>query len=259
MMKTIYLNQRILTALRASAIHLGISIIVAAAAAVLVFTLWYPSPFGQLAGGRELFFLIVSVDVVCGPVLTAILFNPAKPRKEMVRDLSMVAIIQLAALVYGLWTVWLVRPLYLVHEVDRFKVISAAMVDSKDLSSLARPLQVGIFSGPLTVGIRPARDVAEKNAVMFESANGGKDYGERPNFYIPYDQVSALKAVGRSRELTKFLKNYPEEVSGAEKIASSAGLEIVQLRYLPVIGRQQWIAVMSTTGDVLGYLKGDGF
>ena len=47
-----------------SSIHLIFSLVVAFLAGVLVFGLWYPFPYRELSGGRELFLLIVSVDVV---------------------------------------------------------------------------------------------------------------------------------------------------------------------------------------------------
>ena len=90
---------------RASAIHLVASTVVAALAGALVFFLWYPLPFREIAGGRELFLLLVAIDVVLGPLITLAVFNPRKPRTELVRDLSVVVLLQLAALAYGLHTV----------------------------------------------------------------------------------------------------------------------------------------------------------
>ena len=39
---------------KAAGIHLGISLVIAALAATLVFVVWYPYPYGELSGGREL-------------------------------------------------------------------------------------------------------------------------------------------------------------------------------------------------------------
>ena len=60
---------------KAAAIHLLISLAVASIAALLVFVLWYPGAFRYLAGGRNLFLLVMSVDVVMGPVLSFTVFN----------------------------------------------------------------------------------------------------------------------------------------------------------------------------------------
>jgi hypothetical protein len=50
--------------------HLVISAAVVALAALLVFGGWYPSPWRQLLGVAGVFGLVVSVDLVCGPLLT---------------------------------------------------------------------------------------------------------------------------------------------------------------------------------------------
>jgi hypothetical protein len=44
-----------------------ISASIAVVAALLVFGLWYPGALRHLAGGRDLFLLVTSVDVVLGP------------------------------------------------------------------------------------------------------------------------------------------------------------------------------------------------
>lgn len=100
--------------LRASGIHLGLSLGIAALAAVVVFGLWYPYPYREISGGRSLFMLVVSVDVVMGPLITLVIFNRAKPRRELMVDFSVVALLQLAALSYGMWTVFVARPVHVV-------------------------------------------------------------------------------------------------------------------------------------------------
>src|SRR3954447_23361508 len=111
--------------LRASGLHLGISLCIAVTAALLVFAAWYPYPYREISGGRELFLLVTTVDVILGPLITFAIFNRSKPRRELVLDLSVVACIQLAALGYGLWTVAVARPVHLVFEVDRLRVVHA--------------------------------------------------------------------------------------------------------------------------------------
>lgn len=121
-------------ALAATAIHLLLSAAVALVCAVVVFALWYPPPFDELAKGRQLFLLVVAVDVVCGPLLTLIVFNPRKPRAELRRDLSVVVALQLAALTYGLVNVANARPIWLAFEGDRFRVVSVPDVNRRQLA-----------------------------------------------------------------------------------------------------------------------------
>src|SRR4051812_33844000 len=86
--------------LRAAAIHLAISAALAGLAALVVFVFWYPYPYRVLSGGRELFTLLISVDVIIGPLITLAVFNVTKPREELRRDLAIVGLLQLAALTY---------------------------------------------------------------------------------------------------------------------------------------------------------------
>lgn len=250
---------RLKDAFKACTAHLAASLFVAAMAAALVFLLWYPYPYRELAGGRALFLLIVTVDVVCGPLLTAVLFNRLKPRSELWRDLSLIALVQLAALIYGLFVVWQARPLFLAHELDRFKVIMGADVDPSSLAALPVSLKPAWFSGPIVVALREPIDSNERNRVLFESVQGGRDYAERPEFYLPYTGSNALKSLKRARPLTEFLKKRPEQTEAAQNLASSKKAEIAQWLFLPVVARQDWVAVLDEQGQIQGFLKGDGF
>ena len=246
-------------AAQAAGIHCLCSVLFAAVAAWAVFGVWYAYPYRELSGGRELFVLVMAVDVVCGPLLTLILFNPKKPRQELWTDLAMVALIQLAALSYGIWTVWQARPLYLVHEVDRFKVISAPDVEVQELEGLPANLKPKFWIGPQTVSIRLPKSAEEHNKILFEAAAGGRDYAERPEFYIPYDGETSLKSLLRAKPLTVFLQKQPSQQVAAQQLARDKGADIAQWLYLPVVARQDWVAVLDKQGQIQGFLKGDGF
>lgn len=250
---------RFRAALQAASVHLLSSVGVALLAAAVVFGLWYPFPYRELSGGRELFLLVVAVDVVCGPLLTLVLFNPAKPRAELWRDLGLVALIQLGALGFGLHTVWQARPLFLVQEVDRFKVIAGPVLDGAAVAALPAALQPHWWTGPLTVAIREPRDAQERQTVLFESVQGGRDFGERPEFYLPYEGAAALKSLARAQPLAVFLQKQPDQQDAARKLALEKGADMAQWRYLPVIARQDWVAVLDQQGQIQGFLRGDGF
>ncbi len=252
-------TSRIAAAGKAAAYHLLISLLVAAIAAALVFLVWYPYPYRDLSGGRELFLLVMGVDIVCGPMLTLVLFNPTKPKAELWRDMALVVLIQLGALGYGLWTVWQARPLYLVLEVDRFKVITQTTVDEAALGALPSELRPGLLAGTMVVGIREPKDAQEREKIMFEAAQGGRDYGERPDFYVPYTPTAAAKALVKARPLSVFLQKQPCQQTAATELASKNGADISQWMYLPIIARQDWVAVLDKQGQIQGFLKGDGF
>ena len=250
---------RFRAAFYAASTHMLGSMVVALLAGMLVFGLWYPYPYRELAGGREIFLLIVVVDVICGPLLTLVFYNPAKPRAELWRDLGLVVLIQLAALGYGLHVVWQARPAYLVQEVDRFKVITLPELDAAEVDALPPALRLRSISGPLTVAIREPKDAEEQKKVLFESVQGGRDYAERPEFYIPYEGDAALKSLKRAKPLSVFLQKQPSQEAAARELLAEKRLDMNQLMYLPVVGRQDWVAVLDARGQIQGFLKGDGF
>ncbi len=246
-------------AAKAAGIHGLATLLAGSFAAWLVFSIWYTFPYRELSGGRDLFLLLMVSAVVCGPLLTFVLFNPKKPRKELLIDLSLVALIQIAALGYGVWTVWQSRPLYLVHEVDRYKVISALDVKTAELEALPEVLKPQFWAGPQVVSIRSPKNAEEHNKVLFEAAAGGRDYGARPEFYVPYDGAAALKTLSWAKPLALFLQKQPSQQDAARKLAADKGADMAQWLYVPVIARQDWVAVIDKQGQIQGFLRGDGF
>ena len=256
---------RLKSALKPAAVHLVCSSVVAIFAAALVFGFWYPYPYRIMSGGRELFLLIIGVDIVCGPLLTLVVFNPAKKYKELWRDISFIALVQLSALGYGTWTLWQARPLFLVSEVERFMVVAApdlrlsSDLDAVEaLSRLPTALQPSLFSGPILVALRAPVNDAEATKVMISYTMGGRDFAERPEFYTAYDARAALKTLVKAKPLAEFLLQNASQQQEAQRLAAEKGVDIKQWQYLPVLARQKWVAILSNQGHLQGFLKADG-
>lgn len=99
----------------------------------------------------------------------------------------------------------------------------------------------------------------EREKVMFESVQGGRDYGERPSFYVAYDAAQTTKTYAKAKPLENFAQKYPSKQADIDKLQTQVGTDAKQLRYLPIIARQDWVAVLSPKGEIVGYLQGDGF
>jgi hypothetical protein len=252
-------SDRILFAAKFAGLHAFCTLFIALAVAAAIFYFWYPYPYGELSGGRDLFAMIFVVDVICGPLLTFILVSPKKAKREIFGDMCLVVLIQFSALAYGTWTAWQARPSYLVLEVDRFKVVSLSALDPLAIKALPSDLSPSIFGGVKVVALRPPLSVEEKNKVLFESFELGRDYSVRPEFYVPYQGAAAIKSLERAVSLEKFLNSYPTQRAEAERVAGKFGENIVNLKYIPVVGRSDWVALLRSDGSILGFLEGDGF
>ena len=140
--------------LRAAFTHLAFSTLIALLVGLLVFGAWYRQPFGELLGGHELFLWVIFVNVTLGPLLTFVVFNTAKPRAELVRDIGIIVLVQLLALTYGIYVMSLARPVWVAQEGDRFRLVRRADIDMKTIGEAPATLQS--LAGPVRNGWRPA-------------------------------------------------------------------------------------------------------
>jgi hypothetical protein len=244
---------------KAAGIHLGASACVAALAALLVFGLWYPWPYRVISGGQSLFVLLTSVDVVIGPLLTFAVFNLNKGWPHLRRDLAIIAVLQLAALAYGLYTVYVVRPVILAYEVDRFRVVASADVLERELEQALPEFRTLSIIGPKLVGTRAAKTSDEKMKAV-ELGVRGFDISSRPIFWQPY--VESRKAVlTRARPVAVLKKQYPARLNDIEQAIEASGRPSSQLVFLPLTARRaDWIVLLdSATADIVGFAQFDGF
>ncbi|MDP3846305.1 MAG: hypothetical protein Q8R10_07765 [Pseudomonas sp.] len=107
---------------RAFALHLLLSSIVFVLLALVVLFWFFPGGLFFAAGGWEGLRIILAVDLVLGPCLTLIVIAPLKPRLELIRDLSLIVLLQILALVAGCYIVTQARPLAVVYVFDTFYV-----------------------------------------------------------------------------------------------------------------------------------------
>lgn len=264
----IIMRKRLCHALRPAAWHFLLSVCITVLVGLVVFGLWFSVPLGKLSGGTELFWLIIGIDVVCGPLLTLIVFSITKPRAELLRDLTVVGIIQLLALGYGVHTLSHARPVALVHEVDRFRVISFADLDEAEAAQIPAWAHAWSFSRPRTVGVRAPQSGEERLSSISASLQGVEP-SQRPSWWQDY-ALSVPQVLQRARPLTDLRSKHPEQsalidAAVARAIADAqAGetIDIAALRWLPLVSRRatDWVVLLDpVTGRVRGYVHLDGF
>lgn len=247
-------------AFRAGLIHLLVSVLVTLLVAGVVFTLWYPYPYRELSGGRDLFFLIISVDVVCGPLLTLILASPIKAKRELALDFGLVGLIQVTALVYGLFSLSLARPVALVFEVDRFRSVTAADISAPDLTFPTSQLIKLSLTGPRLLSIRDPKSSDEK-LKSIELSFQGIEPSMRPQWWVPYEGAIS-KVLLKAKPIQALRQKHPKHVAEINKALQDAGLQEDNSVWLPLVSRisNEWVIVLDAkTAQPKAYLPLDGF
>ncbi len=245
---------------RAAGIHFGISLGVALLAGLLVFALWYPYPYREISGGRELFLIVVSVDVVLGPLITFAIFNRAKGWPHLRRDLAVVGLLQLAGLGYGLWTVHLARPVHLVFELDRFRVVHAVDIPVDLLDRVPPGIEAMPLGGPTPLGLRPFRDEKEKfEATMV--ALQGIALAARPDLWQTYE--AGRPAILQAAKPVAALKTrFPDRAAEIDTLLQRGNRNAATVVYLPMVARKAtaWTVLLDArTAEIIAYLPLDSF
>jgi hypothetical protein len=239
---------------KASALHLAISAAIAMAVVILMLALWYPQPYFSAMGGDTLIMILIGVDVVIGPLITLIVFNPKK--KSLRFDLAVVAALQLAALAYGCNVMFGARPVYTVFVVDRFETVAANQIDAESqarvVSGEFRSLPL---SGPRIVAARQPDDAQRRADILMSAMNGGPDLANLPEFFVPYAQFRK-DAAKSARPLSELSKRQPGDAAAIRAFVAGFGRPDASMGFLPMKARNRDMSVVLdvATGDVIGIL-----
>lgn len=222
--------------LKALSIHLLLSVLAAFASLVWVFTVWYPAPLHHALAVTHIFLLLILVDMTLGPMLTLVVYKPGKP--TLVFDLTVIAVLQLSALAYGLWTVAEGRAAWLVFNVDRFDVVQVVDIDTRHLEQATPEYQTPSWFGPGWVGADRAASGEQRNDILFEAAFGGPDIAQRPFLYRPLTQF-AQDMQSRAQPLERLT-----EYNDAETVAVTLAKWPEASGWLPLMARAQPMVVL---------------
>jgi hypothetical protein len=175
--------------LKAFALHLLSSACVLSLALGGLYVGWYHWPGWYLAGALSIALMMIGIDVVLGPLLTLLVANPNKPRRELARDIAIIVVVQLVAAGYGFTTLWNGRPLYYTYSSGWLEMVQAQELDPEQVA-LGRKLNPDLaphwYSLPrwIYAPLPEDKDVA-REIVSSSVFGGGTDVTKRPRYYKP--------------------------------------------------------------------------
>jgi hypothetical protein len=235
------MEKRKMTRWQASGLHVLISIAVAGAVITLMLALWYPGPLFEAAGGSDLLFILVGVDVVVGPLITLVIFRSGKPGLKF--DLVVIGVLQLSALVYGMHAVYLARPAFIVFVADQFQVASAAQLDPEELAKAKYPeFRQPPLGGPMLAFADLPTDPKELRQFAVVGM-AGHDLQEFPRLYVPYAERTA-DVLAKSWPLARVRQFEPGSAKVVDAWLAQSGTKEADVRYVPLRARQAWVAVL---------------
>ncbi|MEB6565918.1 type IV pilin accessory protein [Acinetobacter towneri] len=198
--------------------HVAVSVCIALLVLGLVYGLWYPSPLAKAVGVTHIFLMLLAIDVILGPILGFVVYKESK--KTLKFDLSVIILIQIAALVFGVYNIAQARPAWVVFNTDRFELIRNNDLVLSEKAPQDEFAQVS-WVGPQWAAVKVTNDVQQKNEDLFAEALGGLSIAQRPERYIDIDEekatlrkralpLSGLYQYNDKQQVNTVLAKYPQ-------------------------------------------------
>jgi hypothetical protein len=244
--------------LLAFGIHFIATALLAAAAGALIFLVWYPHPFELMVRGLELFSLVVGCDLALGPLLSFVVFNRSKSRRELILDYTVIALVQLSGMVYGVYAVAESRPAYIVFSVDRYEVVAARDLKESELAAATDPQYREIpLGGPRYVAvIVPEKD---REQSLLDEVGGNPSFA-RPKWF--HDLSDALPQIRqRAQPLADLQRRHPDVKPLLAAALQKVTVPAERLRWVPISTRRGfWTALIDVEdGRPVGWIEYDPY
>jgi hypothetical protein len=245
-----------MTRWKASAIHLSICALIGLSVLAVILLLWYPEPYFEAMGGKHLLLILLGVDVVLGPLITLIIFNPKK--KSLRFDLAVITLVQISALIYGVYTVYQARPVFIVFTIDRFEVVAANEIDPEEQQKVTREEFRSLpLDGPRIVAADRPTDPKERDRIL-SATFAGFDLQHFPQYYVPYhERTSAV--LSRAKPLADLRKVRSEAGMSFVELESEYGARTKDFVFVPMQTRQKELTAViePSNGDLIEVLPID--
>lgn len=216
--------------------HLLISSTIAIISAFIVFYIWYPYPLNIAFNVGFIFIILLALDVTIGPFLTLLVAK--KGKKSLKFDLSIIALLQIGSLIYGLSVVSQGRPVWLAFDFNRFAAVQAYAVERLDNEAINQEYKNDSYFGPKWVSARPAIDREEQNEWLFYELGTGISPAMRPVLYAPLKdnidriinegiEISELYNFNKEEDVNNILKKYPNANYFLPLLASEVDMTVL--------------------------------
>ena len=216
--------------------HLSISLLIALLIMSLVFFIWYPAPLSQAVGVTHIFLMLLVSDVIVGPILVLLVYKEGK--KSLKFDLSIIILLQLSALIYGIYSIEQGRPAWIAFNIDRFELVRKNEIVDQNINHVQPQFQQPSWLKPQFVATVFAKDTNQRNKDMFAEVLGGISIAQRPERYVNFIQaeeqiqqrvqkLELLQKFNNKTDVEKILAKYPQATAFLPLKASAVDMTVL--------------------------------
>lgn len=187
--------------------HLTLSLVFSIILLGLLLNFWYQMPLAKAVGVTSIILMLFFIDITLGPLLGLLVYKEHK--KSLKFDLSIIIIIQIFALLYGICILEQGRPVWIAYNVDRFELVRKNELITEHLDQANNQFQKTSFLRPQYIAVEFARDKLQRENDMFAEALGGISLAQKPERYVEFTKAlpQIKKNAIKLNELSQF-NNY---------------------------------------------------
>jgi hypothetical protein len=204
---------------------------------------WYRWPGWYLTGGFKIAAMMTGFDVILGPLLTLVVANPAKPRRELARDIGIIIGVQILAAGYGASTLWQGRVLYYTFSQKYLQVVQASDLGDEQIA-LGRKLNPGLaphwYSLPRWIYAPLPPDPKLQAQIMGSAISGDDDVIQMPQHFLSWESGLPVlrKRLKRLDEVNLYSRQQKQRLKAR---MSQLGLPTDQPNAVPMMGKGVWM------------------
>ena len=239
------------------------SILIAGIVFYFILAHWYPSNYLEILQLDRKIIISLLIFIIIGPFMSFLFLKPHKKKLSKIIDFCIILLLQYSTLLVLLQIAAVARPLALVFEVDRFKVITYSDIPEHYLPYVPKWFSPWTFKSeklPI-MGLSKLQTLEEKMASV-EQAFQGVDAGQDPKRWIILDERIKDNILSRARPVAALIRKYPDAYSFLKNSNSGKLNGIEDAVWIPIVSRHSytWVAVMHpNSAEILGFLPFDGF
>jgi len=233
-------------------IHLGLSTVIYVVLLYLIVFVWYPQPYFSADGGWQGVRLITGVDLVLGPVLTLIVFKAGKPGLK--RDLGIIALLQIVALVWGTWIVHDQRTVMVTYAAGNFYAINSEEVENA--GGKASMIAAQATHPPAYALVRLPTDEKQRIQLIIRTLASGRPLQQLGERYEPLDTKNLPEVLASSQDINDYVKAAETNRTLVDEFVTEHGGVIADYAFFPLYCRYQNLILVlrRRDGSVAGKL-----
>ncbi|MBI5451565.1 MAG: hypothetical protein HY940_09445 [Gammaproteobacteria bacterium] len=237
---------------RAFALHLLFSLLVIALCLALIYFVWYPYPYFKIEQVWDVLKVVILVDVLLGPLCTFVVYRRDKPRLNV--DLSIIIVLQLLALAWGMSVAYKERPVYVALVKTMFSVVPASSVDQQQLPDPSLR-STGWGGGPRVVYV----DLPFDDPAFMAKVEQDMEQGMKLAFYAEYYRDAGTYLPAAADDIDQRIRLFPQIKGDIDRLVAKHGGSKADYLFYSFEGRRSvgLLVVRRTDGQVIDALLAD--